>query len=150
YQTQLDRLAKTLIFAANKAHSTGMPSGGALHSITGVYTLQDQDGDGQVTDETLGSAGLPFDVSSGELFVHAVDETTGEVTTRRIAIDPHTTTVGDLADEISKVPHLSAGVDSSGHFRVSADTGFGFDFSRRVDATPDAQGAFGGAQASIV
>jgi flagellar hook-associated protein FlgK len=150
YQTQLDAVAKSLIFSANKAHSTGMPSGGALHSITGVYTLQDQDGDGRVTDESLGSAGLPFDVSSGELFVHSVNETTGEVSTRRIAIDPRKTTVGDLADEISKVPHLSAGVDSAGHFTVSADTGFGFDFSRRVDPAPDAQGAFGGAQASIV
>ena len=51
--------------------------------------------DGNVGNELLANAGLPFDVTSGELYVNLVDETTGAISKHRIDIDAaHTTLLG--------------------------------------------------------
>ena len=58
-------------------------------------------------------------------------------------------TIGELVDAFNDVPGLSAGIDPSGHLRLSADVGTRFDFARGLDTSPDALGSFGGARASI-
>jgi flagellar hook-associated protein 1 FlgK len=149
YRQQLDLMAHNLILEANRVHSTGIPVRGAFHTLVGSSEIQDFDQDGRVTDELLSNAGLPFDVRSGSLYVNVVEESTGNITKHRIDISSTHTTVDDLIDELNSIEHLSAAVGTSGHLRIASDSGFGFDFSRRVDGDPDPAGTFGGARASL-
>jgi len=149
YRGRLDQLAHDLILQANRVHSTGIPGTGSFHTLTGTARLEDFDRDGRVTDELLSNAGLPFEVTSGSLYVNVVDETSGAVEKHRLDISSSHTTVQDFVDALNGIPNLSAAVDSSGRLRIGADTGFGFDFSRRLDPAPDAAGTLGGAHASL-
>jgi len=149
YRARLDALAHQTILALNRVHTTGMPTDGAFQTLTGANALTDFDQDGRVQDELLSNAGLPFDVSSGSLYVNVSDRETGAIEKHRIDISATHTTVQDLVDALDSIPHLSAGVDTSGRLRVSADSGFGFDFSRRIDGEPDPEGLFGGARPTL-
>ena len=148
YRTQLDQLAHQLILELNRVHSTGVAGSGPFQSLTAANALEDFDGDGRVSDELVANAGLPFDVVSGTLHVNVVDSQ-GGVEQHRIDLDATHTTVQDLVDELNEIPHLSASVDATGHLRIGADSGFGFDFSPRIDADPDPDGVFGGARATL-
>jgi len=146
---RLNTLAHNMILELNRAHSTGIPASGAFQSLTGQYSVEDQDNDGELEDELLGNAGLPFDVQSGALYVNVSDATTGEFTTTRIDIDKDATTVGDLLNALNDAPHMSATLDSSGRLQISSDDGYRFDFSRRVNPHPNATGTFGNSVASL-
>jgi flagellar hook-associated protein 1 FlgK len=148
YRERLDRLARGLILEVNRVHSTGIPSSGPLRALVGENRLQDFDQDGKVVDELLANAGLPFDVVSGALFVN-VGADGGGFEKHRIDVSATHTTVQDFLAELNAIPHLSASVDAAGRLHVEADVGFGFDFSRRIDADPDVAGTFGGARASL-
>ncbi len=148
-QAKLDGLARNLIHEVNRVHSTGIPAGGPYTSLVASNAFVDVDADGSFRDELLSNAGLPFDVASGELFVNVTDSASGTVSKHGIPISRTHTTVGAFIDALSDVPHLSAGVDALGRLQIVSDTGFGFDFSRRVVPAPDALGSFGGAQASL-
>lgn len=149
YRERLDQLAHQLILETNRVHTTGIPGSGSFHTLTGSARLEDFDQDGRVADELLSNAGLPFDVVSGSLYVNVIDEASGDLTKHRIDLSQTHTTVQDFVDALNDVPHLSAAVDSSGRLRIGADTGFAFDFSRRIDGTPDTDGTFGGTRASL-
>lgn len=152
----LDQLARNLILELNRVHSTGIPSTGSFEILVGASELQDLDKDGQITDELLSRAGLPFDVVSGSLYVNVVeypaapgDQSTGNVTKHQIEITQTHTTVGDFLDALNAIPRISAGLDGFGRVRIMADDGYGFDFSRRLDTMPDSVGSFGGGRASL-
>ncbi len=147
--TQLDQLAQALILNTNRAHSTGVPATGSYNSLRGSNALVDVDGSGTSLDDPIGDAGLPFDVLEGELTVNVVDDATGDVTTTRIAIDPESTTVGELISSLDDIDGLRAWVDSNGFVAVESTAGKGFDFSNRLDPTPDVAGTFGGSSATL-
>ena len=147
--TQLDQVAQALILNANRAHSTGVPATGSYDSLRGSNALVDADGSGTWFDDPIGDAGLPFDVLEGELTVNIVDDVTGDVTTTRIEIDPESTTVGEVISSLDDIEDLRAWVDSSGFVVVESTAGKGFDFSNRLDPTPDVAGTFGGASATL-
>jgi flagellar hook-associated protein 1 FlgK len=149
YRSRLDRLAHELIREVNREHTTGILAGGAFRSLVGSARLQDFDLDGRVQDELLSNAGLPFEVASGSLYVNVSDTTTGAIEKHRIDVSSTHTTVQDFLDALNALPHLSAALDSTGRLRISAAEGFGFDFSRRLDADPDPEGLFGGARATL-
>jgi flagellar hook-associated protein 1 FlgK len=148
-KTQTDDLAHNFILEMNRVHSTGLPASGPLKSLSGSSSLVDQDSDGQVTDELLSNSGLPFQITSGDLYVNVTDLATGELVKQRISIDASRTTVQDFLNSVSGIAHLSASVDGQGRVQMQSDAGFGFDFSSRLDGAPDALGSFGGAHASI-
>jgi flagellar hook-associated protein 1 FlgK len=148
-RSRLDLLARELVLSTNRVHSTGVPPAGSFTVLTGTNAAQDFDGDGKVADELLSNAGLPFDVVSGGLWVNVVESSTGSVTRQRIEISATHTTVQDFLDELNGIPNLSADLDASGRVRIVADAGWGFDFSRRLDADPDPAGVFGGTRASV-
>lgn len=147
-RAEIDLFAHGMILQLNRAHSTGVPASGGFRSLIGTFSIEDRDGDGDRTDELLSAAGLPFDVQSGELFVHVQNAASGLVETRRIAIDADRTTVGDLLATLQDAGHLSASLDSLGRVRIAADAGHTFDFSRRLDRQPALAGTFGGRRAS--
>lgn len=149
YRTRLDQLARGLILETNRVHTTGMPASGAFDALTGASKLQDFDQDGRVLDELLSNAGLPFEVVSGSLYVNVSDDASGALAKHELQISATHTTVQDFLDQLNSIEHLSAGLDATGHLRISADAGFGFDFSRRMDANPDADGLFGGTRPTL-
>lgn len=146
---QLDTLARNMILELNRVHSTGVPQSGPMTRLTGTNALQDQDGDGDVLDEFLARAGLPFEIHSGELYVNVTDEASGAVFTHRIEIDANRTTVADLLARIDAIDNLSASIDEAGRLQVLSEGGFGFDFSARLNRSPDVYGSFGSEQASL-
>jgi len=145
----LDEIARNTVLEVNRIHSTGVPTSGPLTALKSTNALSDRDLDGQITDELLNGAGLPFEVGSGEVFVNVTDFATGNVERHRIAIDADRTTVGEFLGELNDIPHLSASLSSSGHVSMLADVGYGFDFGRALDQTPDEIGSLGGARASL-
>jgi len=148
-EQRLDRAARHLIAEVNRVHSTGIPAGGPFSSLTAGNALSDRDQDGDLRDELLSNAGLPYDVVSGSLFVSVTNEATGAVERHEVPLRSTHTTVGELVDALSAVPHLAADVDAQGRLQIFADAGWGFDFSRRLDPDPASSGTFGGGPASV-
>jgi flagellar hook-associated protein 1 len=149
FQDDIDAFARNLILQANRVHSTGVPKSGSFQMLVASERMVDNDQDGTVADELLTAAGLPFDVSSGELYVNVVSEATGAVQKHRIAIDATRMTAGQLAAALDAVPNLSSSLDGQGRLQINADAGYRFDFSSRLVANPDTIGSFGSGRASI-
>ncbi|MBL8858725.1 MAG: flagellar hook-associated protein FlgK [Planctomycetes bacterium] len=148
-KNEVDALARQVAFQLNRAHSTGVPSGGPFSSMMGAYAFVDQDGDNLVTDETLSHTGLTFPITSGNLRVSVTNKTTGEVETTNIAIDPDSMTVGEFVAQLDAIGHFSASLTSDGRLDLTADPGYGFDFAQRTASAPDSYGTFGGQAASL-
>ncbi len=146
----MDQLARSFIRSVNQAHATGVPPSGGFSTLIALHGFKDSNADGSVLDEPVARAGLPFEVDDGFLTVtvrNTADNSTNQV---RIPIDTGQTTVQNLRDALSSVAHLSASVDSSGRLRVSADSGFQFDFSGRLNPTPNLAGSIGSDHATVV
>jgi flagellar hook-associated protein FlgK len=146
---RLDQLARSTILEWNRLHSTGMPRSGPFSVLTAAYGAADGDGDGTRGDELLSQAGFAFAVQTGELHVTVTDKATGAMRRTRIDVDPASMSLQDLAARIGEIEHLSASVDPTGRLRINADSGYGFDFSPRLDGDPDGDGTFGGTLPSI-
>jgi flagellar hook-associated protein FlgK len=146
---RLDQLARNTILEWNRLHTTGMPASGPFRTLTAAYGAEDGDLDGARGDELLSQAGFVFPVQKGELYVAVTDRETGAMERTRLAIDPNTMSLNDLATAINDIDNLTASVDPTGRLRIAADDGYGFDFSPRLDPNPDGQGTFGGLAPSI-
>jgi flagellar hook-associated protein FlgK len=147
--TDLDKLAKDLIFQMNKVHSTGVPAGGPFKHLVAANSISDADGDGKFTDELLNNGSLPFDVKSGDLYVTMTEDATGEITKHKVGVNGVGMTLGELADALDEIPHLDAEIGSLGNLRVVSEGGYGFDFSPTLDSNPDNGGTFGSGKASL-
>lgn len=148
-QGELDQLAHQLTLEFNRVHTTGVPRSGPFQTLTSKTGLEDADGDGQRGDEPLAQTGLPFTVSNGELWVTVTNRTTGDLERTRIAIDPESMSLRDVATALDGIANLTATVDPLGRLRIDADQGYGFDFGSRLDPRPDALGSFGGTSPSF-
>ena len=149
YLERLDSLASSLVQEINRVHATGIPTSGPMENLTGANVIVDADLDGSVEDELLSRAGLPFEITSGSLFVNLTDRATGLIEKHRIDISSTHTTVGDLLAALNTIPQLNADIDAQNRLRIGAANGYGFDFSARVEHMPDVEGAFGGGRASL-
>ncbi len=148
YMARVDELARSTILEWNRLHSTGMPATGPFHSLIAANSAVDGDGDGVIGDELLAQAGFDFDVQQGSLYVSVTNNETGKLERSRIDIDPNAMTLQDFAGELSAIDHITASIDPTGRLRINADSGYGFDFSPRLDPNPD-DGAFGGLNPTI-
>ncbi len=147
--SRLDSLAHKIALETNRIHSTGMPKSGPFTSLLAENPIKDGDGDKQFSDELLAFGEFPFDVTKGDLYISVSDLDSGDLERTKISIDPNSMTLGDLASEISKVAHLNASVDPTGRLRILSDSGFGFDFSKRLDSNPNSAKTFGSQHATI-
>ncbi|MHC5065901.1 MAG: flagellar hook-associated protein FlgK [Planctomycetota bacterium] len=145
----LDVLARNMILEFNRVHSTGIGGSGPFQSLITSNRFADTNSDGTRGNELLGSADLPFDVVSGQLYVSVTDRASGDMERAMINIDPMSMTLEDLAVQLSGIDHLTASVDPTGRMRVTADQGYGFDFGSRLDPMPDSFGSFGSAYPSL-
>jgi flagellar hook-associated protein 1 len=148
-QESLDNYARNLILEMNRASSTGVPAGGGFTQLTAEHGVQDQDLDGQVRDELLSRAGLPFDVTTGSLYVNITNDNTSATSTYQMDIDASSMTVGEFIDELNAIPGMNAGLNGAGQLQLNSNAGVKFDFGTRLDATPDEFGSFGGGAASL-
>ncbi|MCA8952365.1 MAG: flagellar hook-associated protein FlgK [Planctomycetes bacterium] len=146
---RIDRLARSTILEMNRLHSTGMPRSGPFRSLTSAYGAADGNQNAVFGDELLSQAGFEFEVQAGDLYIGVTNLSTGAMERARIAIDPNASTLQDVANSITAVDHLNASVDPTGKLRISADAGYGFDFSPRLDPNPDGTGTFGGTNPTV-
>jgi flagellar hook-associated protein FlgK len=148
-RAELDLYARGLVLEFNRAHSTGVGLDGGFKTLSGSVTVPDHDGDGDRRDSLLRTAGLPFDVQSGELYVTILDDVSGEARQVRLAVDPSRQSIGTLLDTIDAIPELSAALDGFGRVSIVAETGKTFHFGRPLDTRPDNNGTLGGGHANV-
>ncbi|MFN0207334.1 MAG: flagellar hook-associated protein FlgK [Planctomycetota bacterium] len=144
-QSKADQFTKALILAFNRVHSTGVPPSGGFEYLQGVEAPS---GGAAAASLALSAAGYSTTITKGDLFINVQDTKTGEVTQTQIAIDP-SDSLNDFASSISQIPNLSATIDAAGKLRISATTGFKFDFSPRLDPNPASSGGFGGMSGAV-
>ncbi|MBI1849932.1 MAG: flagellar hook-associated protein FlgK [Planctomycetes bacterium] len=148
-RSQLDDLAKNLALEFNRIHATGVRLSGPLQSATSSQPAIDRNGNGDPNDDVLANAGLPIDPKSGVLQVAVVNLATGAVDRTSITIDPQTTTMTSLAAAVDAIAHIRAQADDSGRLRITAESGYGFEFSPRLDPLPDRASSFGSVHGTI-
>jgi len=146
---QLDELARFLIGNLNHAQSIGLGTAGRFRSLVSEVAVPDRNGDGDPRNDPLASAGLAFPPTAGELLVTVTEDATGVVTQRRITLDPEREGLAALAARLSGVPGLSADADLRGRLRITAATGFSFEFTNRLDPDPDDGGFFGSPRPTV-
>lgn len=149
FQGQIDSLARTMALEVNRAHSVGTPQEGGFKTLTGTTVLVDPLGGGSSLSSLLSTIHLPFDLSNGELRVNISEDSSGDLVTHRVAIDPSSMTVQDLLDDLNSIPDLSVNLDSLGRLVIRTDTDHQFDFSSRLDHYPDNAGSFGSGYATL-
>ncbi|HKE00463.1 MAG TPA: flagellar hook-associated protein FlgK, partial [Planctomycetota bacterium] len=110
-RAKADAFAHALALAWNRVHSTGLPKDGGFQLLVA---------DNKVANDTapLSQAGLPFDVTAGDLYVNVTDTATGAVTKTKLAIDPNGS-LADFAAQLNGVAGLTATIDG-GVLRISA------------------------------
>ncbi|MBI4880479.1 MAG: flagellar hook-associated protein FlgK [Planctomycetes bacterium] len=146
---ELDLMARNLILEMNRVHARGVPSTGPFTQLTSTYAVDVPSGVDPLS-VSLQDAGLPFDLSAGTLSIAVSDLASGDVQRFDVAVDPANETVGDLLDSLNAIPQLSAFVDGVGRLHLKAAAGYGFDFSKRLDALPVEGGTFGAGAATLV
>ncbi len=146
----LDMYARSIVLELNRAHSSGVPLDGGFTQLRGTGAVMDLDGDGELGDALLRDAQLPFDVSEGELYVHVVEDISGELNTTKIEIDPSRMTVAGFVDALSDVRGVTARLDNFGRVTLNSSAGTKFHFGRPINSDPDTAGTFGGGSASTV
>jgi len=149
FQGRLDILAREMIVEFNRIHSTGVPRSGAFDTLRSAYGSVDGDGDGQLGDELLSQAGFSFEVQRGSVYVSVTDKSSGDINRTKIDVDPRSMSLIDVASAIDGIDNLSASVDPTGRLRINADSGYGFDFSNRIDPSPNSFGSFGGTNPTL-
>ena len=128
---RLDTLAQEVARIIDSVHSEGVGLDGAFSLLTSERPVS------SVSAPLAESvSGLP--ANNGELLITVTDVTTGERSLARLAIDPATQSLQDLASVISGVDHLTATViDATGQLSISAENGFTFDFTGQLQQAPD-------------
>lgn len=143
FRDHLDRLATELVGQLDALQATGLGLDGPLTFLSGQRSVSD-------ATVPLDQAGLRFSVKAGELAVSVTDLTTGQRVLTRIAIDPATQSLQDLATALSGVANLQAIADpQTNTLQLLAAPGFGFDFAGRLPTDPATSAITGTAVPSI-
>jgi flagellar hook-associated protein 1 len=132
-QGKLNDLAGAIISEVNQVHFQGVGSAGSFTELAGWTMSSDAVAD-------FSAAGGP--VSDGKIYIRVTDTATGEVTRHAIDVDASSDTLGTIAAKISAITGLSATADSS-KLRITAKSGYTFDFLPAVLATPSSSSLTG-------
>ena len=138
-QDRLAELAATIVRSIDQQYATGLPGSGAYGVIQGSRGIDS-------VDDPLISSGLAFPVIRGELTI-TVTAADGRRSSHRVAIDPYTDSLTDLATALDAIDGVNALIDSAtGRLTVSAVGNQKIDFAGRVDDVPDLTSYTGTAQ----
>jgi flagellar hook-associated protein FlgK len=146
--SDLDAMARSLILESNRIHARGVPQSGPYTQLKSSYavTLGGIDPLGVA----MKDLGLPFEMKEGTLSLAVSDLATGNVKRYEVDVDPTGETLGTFLSKISAIPELNAFVDGAGKLTIKSTSGYGFDFSQRLDALPVEGGTFGAKNAVVV
>lgn len=134
--------AKTLIREIDNIQATGISLQGPLNSIVGQRGVSDVTVPLQQTDAFL-------EMQSGDLSL-TVTDATGQLQTHVIPIDVTVDSLNDVAARIDAIANVSAMVNSvTGTLSLSADSGYGIDFSARTAPAPVSSAITGTAAPAI-
>lgn len=144
----LDTLARELAFQVNRIHSQGQGTRG-FSTLTGLNRVLDAS-----ANLASDAADVPFDIRNGSFELHVTNQATGLRTTVVIAVDPQTTSMNQLAAQISAAMPAGTGgasVTPDGALRLDATGGYELSFSNDSSGVLAALGVnalFGGSDAS--
>lgn len=131
---RLDTLAAEFARRVDTAQATGLGLDGPLTSVVGTRPVTDPN-------QPLATQNLPIPVSNGTLRVSVTNTGTQARTAASIAIDPATMSLTDVAAAITAGTggQVQATVDTPQNvLRLTAQSGFAFDFAGRPDSPPAA------------
>jgi flagellar hook-associated protein FlgK len=138
-QARLSDLVATIVRSVDQQYATGLTDAGAFQVIKGSRGVD-------AVNVPLVSSGLAFPVIRGDLTI-TVTGTDGRRTSHRVAIDPYTDSLTDLATALDAISGVDALVNSeTGLLTVSAIGNQKIDFAGRVDDVPDLTSYTGTAQ----
>ncbi len=144
----LDTLARELAFQVNRIHSQAQGTKG-WQSVTGLNGVLDT-----TTNLAADATGIPFDIRNGSFELHVTNQATGLRTTVVIAVDPNTTSMDELAAQISAAMPGGTGnasVTADRTLKLTANSGYELTFSNDSSGVLAALGVnsfFGGSNAS--
>jgi flagellar hook-associated protein 1 FlgK len=144
----LDTLARELAFQVNRIHSQGQGTRG-FSTLTSLNRVLDAS-----ANLASDAADVPFDIRNGSFELHVTNQATGLRTTVVIAVDPQTTSMNQLAAQISAAMPAGTGgasVTPDGALRLDATGGYELSFSNDSSGVLAALGVnalFGGSDAS--
>lgn len=144
----LDTLARELAFQVNRIHSQGQGLRG-YSTLTGLNRVLDAS-----TNLAADATGVPFDIRNGSFELHVTNQATGLRTTVLVAVDPETTSLSQLAAQISAAMPSGTGgasVTPDNALRLDASAGYELSFSNDSSGVLAALGVnsfFGGSDAS--
>ena len=137
YNTKVDTLASNFISKVNQLHSEGVGLAGGFSAIRASNAVSD-------VSSALNDAGLPFDMSSGDIYMTVTNTTTGEVTKNKITIDPSSYSLTDVQDAINNSTSGLAGDIAASitdkKLRIVAQSDYQFNFSYALDPNPGSVG----------
>ncbi|HJW87709.1 MAG TPA: flagellar hook-associated protein FlgK [Candidatus Brocadiaceae bacterium] len=137
YNTKVDTLASNFIGKVNQLHSEGVGLAGGFSTIRASNAVSD-------VSSALNDAGLPFDMSSGDIYMTVTNTTTGEVTKNKITIDPSSYSLTDVQDAINDSTSGLAGDIAASitdkKLRMVAQSDYQFNFSYALDPNPGSVG----------
>lgn len=137
YNTKVDTLASNFISKVNQLHSEGVGLAGGFSTIRASNAVSD-------ISSALNDAGLPFDMSSGDIYMTVTNTTTGEVTKNKITIDPSSYSLTDVQDAINNSTSGLAGDIAASitdkKLRIVAQSDYQFNFSYALDPNPGSVG----------
>lgn len=145
---ELDKMAKNLVLATNRVHSKGVPASGPFTSLSSSFAI-DLAEIGDLQNTSLKDSGLPFAIKDGKLSLAVSTLATGDVERFDIDVDAESMSIAGFVSALNAVPHLSAFLDGAGKLQIKAQTGYGFDFSSRLDGQPVEGNTFGAANAVL-
>lgn len=141
FSGQIDTFASELISQMDQLHAVGVGINGSFKTLHGTRSVSD-------VDLPLADSAV-FPIEAGELFV-TITSPSGERQTTGISIDPATDSLRDVATKITTINNVQAVVDgNTGKMSVIAQPGYQFDFTGRLESTPDLAGVTGTSIPSI-
>ncbi len=140
---RLDLLATTVMAQVDGLHATGLGLNGSYTRLTSVRPVSD-------STVPLSQAVGAFPVQAGDLYITVTDTATGQRALHRVAIDPATMSLQDLAAAITALPNVTAVVNAATNtIAIAAVPGYRFDFTGRMPAVPDHSGVSGTARFTV-
>lgn len=131
FRDRLDTLSRELVKNVDGLHATGLGLSGPLTNALGTRGVNNPAA-------ALASTNLTFPPQAGDLFISVTNTASGARTLHRLAIDPATQSLNDLATAVSGVPNLTGSVDPTTQaLRIVADNGFAFDFAGQLPSAPE-------------
>jgi len=129
----LTTFTQKFVQAMDEIHATGIGRSGPEARIEGTRGVA-------IVGQPLARAGTQLPITAGDLYVGVTNLATGERTVQKISYDPAVDRLADIAARIGTVPHLQGFAHlSDGTLSISADPGYGVDFSAqpqtRLDTT---------------